>query len=180
MVEAVPQIQWGGTRNTAAAYATLTTHIKHTHVDLSTFQFLTSTFLPSMIFPVIAFRATLASSAFMKVTKPKPFDPRSLNMISASIISPNPCNVEKFKEYIWWSQTETTGMKCPTQGYKKRKVAEDVVGGTCFIFSGADAKICVIVSGVQRRPHWCGWIKFSDLCFNAALSPSLSQKIFLG
>ena len=47
-----------------------------------------------MILPDTVSRAMLASSLFMKVTNPKPFDPLSLKMISASIMSPNPWEME--------------------------------------------------------------------------------------
>ena len=51
----------------------------------------TSIFLPSMIRPEMSILARLASSPFANVTNPKPFEPRSLKMISASTMSPYPC-----------------------------------------------------------------------------------------
>ena len=51
---------------------------------LSSLPFLTSIFLPSTMVPWSSSLALSASNPLANVTKPNPFDPRSLNMISTS------------------------------------------------------------------------------------------------
>ena len=75
-------------------HVTTSGHYCHTCTCTCTYMYMynehTSIFLPSTTFPFNSTRALVANSESANVTNPKPFEPRSLNIISISTISPYP------------------------------------------------------------------------------------------